>query len=87
MEFHDERGELIAYVGRTIGDEQPELPVSYRFKKSLALFNLHRAAVTGTGAIIVFRRLLPHVCVHEAGFRNVLALMESTLSARFIVVE
>ena len=51
--IHNEHGQLIAYIGRAIGDEEPKYRFPTGFKKSLALFNLHRAAATGARAVIV----------------------------------
>jgi DNA primase len=85
--IHNEHGEhLVAYVGRWPG-EPPEGEDKYRFpanfKKSLVLYNLHRAREhvhAGDGLIVVegfFSGVFP---LWQKGRRNVVAVMGSTLS-------
>jgi Toprim domain/DNA primase catalytic core, N-terminal domain len=80
--IHNEHGQLIAYIGRAIGDEVPKYRFPTGFKKSLALFNLHRAAATGARAAIVVEGFFDCFAVHQAGYPTVVALMGSTLSPR-----
>ena len=41
--IHNERGELVAYAGRSIDGSEPKYKLPAGFHKSLELFNLHRA--------------------------------------------
>ena len=78
--IHNENGELIAYAGRAIDEGEPKYKLPTGFKKSGVLFNLFRAA--GDHTVIVVEGFFDCVKVDQAGFRNVVALMGSSLSAR-----
>ena len=82
--IHDDNGDLVAYTGRAVDRELAEAKGKYRlpdgFKKSFALFNLHRAAEHGNLCLIVVEGFFDCFKVHQAGFPNVVALMGSTLS-------
>lgn len=78
--IHNENGELIAYAGRAIDEGEPKYKLPTGFKKSAVLFNLFRAAVDHT--VIVVEGFFDCVKIDQAGFRNVVALMGSSLSAR-----
>jgi DNA primase len=80
--IHNEHGELVAYVGRALGDEEPKYRFPAGFKKSQVLFNLHRACATGVRTVIVVEGFFDTFAVHQAGYPAVVALMGSTLSAR-----
>jgi DNA primase len=79
--IHDERGELIAYVGRAIDGQEPKYRFPAGFRKSLVLFNLHRACRMGRPEVIVVEGFFDTFAVHQAGYRTVVALMGSTLSS------
>lgn len=79
--IHNEHGELVAYVGRALGDEEPKYRFPAGFKKSQVLFNLHRACATGARTVIVVEGFFDTFAVHQAGYPAVVALMGSTLSA------
>jgi DNA primase len=49
------------------------------FRKSLVLFNLHRAIATKTNTVIVVEGFFDAIAVHQAGY-PVVGLMGSTLS-------
>jgi hypothetical protein len=51
--IHDERGGLVAYAGRAIDAQEPKYRFPAGFRKSLVLFNLHRALATGASTVIV----------------------------------
>jgi hypothetical protein len=51
--IHNEDGELIAYIGRALGDDVPKYRFPTGFKKSRVLFNLHCALATGAREVIV----------------------------------
>ncbi|MCA1559924.1 MAG: toprim domain-containing protein [Acidobacteria bacterium] len=78
--IHDDHGDLIAYVGRAIGNEEPKYRFPAGFKKSHVLFNLHRARATGTREVIVVEGFFDTFAVDQAGCAAVVALMGSTLS-------
>ena len=44
--IHNERGHLVAYVGRAVDNQQPKYRFPAGFRKSEVLFNLHRAKQT-----------------------------------------
>lgn len=79
--IHNERGELVAYAGRTVDDSDEE---RYRFpkgfRKSLELYNLHRALEHGSGTVVVVEGFFGCVRVAEAGCPCV-ALMGSSMSS------
>jgi DNA primase len=53
IQIHYPRGEIVAYAGRSLDDSLPKYKLPVRFRKAVELFNLHRAAVTGSKAAIV----------------------------------
>ena len=78
--IHNAAGELIAYAGRVIDGEEPKYRFPAGFRKSLVLFNLHRAMATKTRTVIVPESFFDAIAVHQAGYPVVVALMGSTLS-------
>ena len=78
--IHDEHGALIAYVGRAIDGQEPKYRFPVGFRKSLALFNLHRVLRIGARTVIVVEGFFDALAVHQAGYATVVALMGSTLS-------
>jgi DNA primase len=79
--IHDENGLLVAYAGRSIDQTEPRYRFPARFRKSLVLFNLHRASVAGKSVIVV-EGFFDCLKVHEAGLPCVVALMGCSLSLR-----
>ncbi len=79
--IHDEDGLLVAYAGRSIDQTEPRYRFPARFRKSLVLFNLHRAADAGKSVIVV-EGFFDCLRVHEAGLPGVVALMGCSLSIR-----
>jgi DNA primase len=79
--IHDENGLLVAYAGRSIDQTEPRYRFPARFRKSLVLFNLHRAAAAGKSVIVV-EGFFDCLRVHEAGLPGVVALMGCSLSIR-----
>lgn len=79
--IHDDSGELVAYAGRAVDDELAREKGKYRlpngFKKSLVVWNLHRA---DSDELIVVEGFFGAIHVHQAGFEDVVALMGSTIS-------
>src|SRR2546428_5896473 len=78
--IHDEHGTLIAYVGRAIDGQEPKYRFPTGFRKSLVLFNLHRALQTGARTVIVVEGFFDALAVHQGDYPAVVALMGSTLS-------
>lgn len=77
--IHNPAGELIAYAGRSTDDSEPRYRLPEGFKKSLALFNLHRLGDLAD-TVIVVEGFIGTMWVHQCGFPNVVALMGSSLS-------
>lgn len=76
----DEIGQLLGYAGRAIDDvTEPKYRLPRGLKKSLVLFNLHRALENGD-TVIVVEGFFGVMQLHQAGFRNVVALMGSFIS-------
>lgn len=84
ISIHDRHGKLVAYAGRWPGIPPEGLP-KYRlprgFRKSLELFNPHRAAIGPmTDPLVVTEGFFGCMHVWQAGYRRVVALMGSVLS-------
>ena len=79
--IHNEDGILVAYAGRNLDQSEPRYRFPLRFRKSLVLFNLHRAIHHGK-AVIVVEGFFDCFNVHQAGFPCVVALMGCSLSRR-----
>jgi DNA primase len=83
--IHDERGELVAYAGRTMDGREPRYLFPPKFPKSQVVFNLHRAVESAArqgGAAIVVEGFFDCLKVHQAGYGNVVALMGASISDR-----
>jgi len=78
--IHDNEGQLVAYAGRSLDDSEPRYLFPPRFRKSQVIFNLHRAAGGSAGYAIVVEGFFDCLRVHQAGYRNVVALMGVSLS-------
>ena len=74
--IHNERGELVAYAGRSIDNSEPKYRFPTGFHKSLVLFNRHR--VNGDHIVLV-EGFVDCIKVSQSGFPCV-ALMGRTLS-------
>jgi len=77
--IHNERGELVAYAGRSDDGAEPKYKMPAGFHKSQVLYNVHR--VTGD-AVVVVEGFFDCMTVWQAGSQGVVALMGSTLSDR-----
>jgi len=79
--IHDERGELVAYAGRSIDGGEPRYKLPAGFHKSLELFNLHRAIGKSNAdrRVVVVEGFFDCLRVTQAGLPCV-ALMGSSLS-------
>jgi len=79
-------GEVVAFGGRTLGDEVPKYlntsttPV---YVKGRGLFALERArrAAAKTGALIVVEGYLDCIALHQAGFTNAVAALGTSFTA------
>jgi len=74
------KGELVAYAGRAIDGSEPEYKFPAGFRKSLELFNLHRAIATGSKCIHLVEGFFDTMKVHQAGFACVVGLAGWCLS-------
>ena len=72
--------ELVGYAGRSIDGEEPKYRLPAGFHKSLELFHLNRAQHAGSDTAIVVEGFFDAAKVWQAGHRNVVALMGSSLS-------
>jgi len=79
--IHDERGQLLAYAGRSIDGAAPKYKLPAGFRKSSVLFNLHRAVTRSHDRVIVVEGFFDCLQVHQAGFPSVVGLMGCSLSA------
>lgn len=83
--IHNAEGQLVAYAGRWPGtppEDQPKYKLPPGFKKSLELFNLHRAIQSdGSQSLVIVEGFFGCVKLHQHGCRKVVALMGSSLSA------
>ena len=78
--IHNERGQLVAYVGRSINENGPKYKLPTDFAKSRVLFNLHRAMTHREQTVIVVEGFFDCLKVHQAGLPCVVALMGCSLS-------
>jgi DNA primase len=78
--IHDSEGQLVTYAGRSIDGSEPRYLFPPGFRKSLVVFNLHRAMAGSAGCAIVVEGFFDCLRVHQAGYRNVVALMGVSLS-------
>ncbi len=83
--IHNAEGEVLAYAGRFPGEPAADMP-KYKlppgFRKSLELFNLDRAIKEPPDTLlIIVEGFFDCMKLHQHGFRKVVALMGSTMSA------
>jgi len=83
--IHSPSGELVAYAGRWPGepsDNTPKYKLPAGFKKSLELFNLHRAIQRQSEEpLVIVEGYFDCIKLWQHGVKRVVALMGSTLSA------
>ena len=79
--IHNAKGQVVAYAGRWPGtppEEQPKYRLPRGFRKSLELFNQHRAAKeSSVEPLIVVEGFFGCMRVSQAGHRRVVSLMGS----------
>jgi DNA primase len=78
--IHDQWGRLVAYCGRCVDGTAPRYKLPAGFRKSLTLFNLHRAAACGEDGVVVVEGFFDCMKIYQAGFPCAVALMGATLS-------
>lgn len=81
--LHDGEGRRVAYAGRSLDDSEPRYLFPPGFPKSRVVYNLHRAVGEATGqagCAIVVEGFFDCLRIHQSGYRNVVALMGSSLS-------
>jgi len=79
----NERGELVAYAGRSLDQSEPKYKFPAGFKKSEVLFNLNHVLALpqkGSDLVIVVEGFFDCIKVQQAGLPSVVALMGSSLS-------
>jgi len=83
--IHNAKGEVVAYAGRfpgEPGEETPKYKLPQGFRKSLELFNIDRASKEPADKpLIIVEGFFGCMKFHQFGFRKVVALMGSTMSA------
>ena len=80
--IHDSAGELVAYCGRALTPEQikeEKYKLPKDFFKSLVVYNLHRQEPE-TKTLIVVESFISVVKLYQAGFKNVVSFMGSSMS-------
>lgn len=80
--IHNSRGELLAYAGRAVNGVEPKYKLPIGFRKSLEIYNIHRAATAGSDRAIIVEGYFDCLRVYQAGFRCVVALMGCALSGQ-----
>ena len=78
--IHDPEGQLVAHAGRSLDDGEPRYLFPPGFHKSQVVFNLHRAVWESARWALVVEGFFDCLRVHQAGYRNVVALLGVSLS-------
>jgi DNA primase len=73
-------GELVAYAGRSLDSSEPEYKFPPGFKKTLELYNLHRAIATGSKRVVVVEGFFDTMNTYQAGFPCTVGLLGASLS-------
>ena len=83
--IHNVNGEVVAYAGRWPGeppDGTPKYKLPTGFRKGQEVFNLDRAIKEMTERpLVIVEGFFDAIKLHQHGYRNVAALMGSTMSA------
>jgi DNA primase len=83
----DEQGRVIAFGGRTLGDDQikylnsPESPI-YTKGHHLFAFHLAREAIKSQDSVIVVEGYFDAITAHQYGFQNAVATLGTALTER-----
>lgn len=83
--IRDSRGSVIAFSGRTLGNEQPKYlnsPETILFRKSKVLYNFHsaRAEIKRTNQIVLFEGFADVIKAWSSGVHNAVATMGTALT-------
>lgn len=83
----NERGKVIAFGGRVLGDGQPKYlnsPESPLYSKSSVLYGYHlaRSAARQSGRVVVVEGYFDCLSLHQNGIENVVASCGTSLTAR-----
>ena len=83
--IHDSQGRVIAFGGRSLGDEQPKYlnsPETQLFDKGKTLFALDKAkdAITKLDQAVVVEGYFDAIALHAVGISNVVASLGTALS-------
>lgn len=83
--IHDSQGNVVAYAGRWPGEpseDTPKYKLPQGFRKSLELFNIDRAIKEpAEKPLVIVEGFFDCMKLHQNGWRKVVALMGSTMSA------
>ncbi|MCC6487133.1 MAG: transposase [Candidatus Hydrogenedentes bacterium] len=79
--FVDGRRRKRGNAGRVLGGGGPKYILPHGFRKSLEIFNVHRAATAGSDRVIVVEGYFDCLRVNQAGFRCVVGLTGRRRSA------
>jgi DNA primase len=74
-------GKVLAYAGRSIDGSEPRWKLPNGFRKSLELFHLDEAIVSGSDCCVLVEGFFACMWVYQCGYPSVVALMGSSLSA------
>ncbi|MBK5961275.1 hypothetical protein CCR97_24160 [Rhodoplanes elegans] len=77
--IHDRAGTLLAYCGRALGDQQPELTFPNNFQPEGVIFNANRAT---SGELHLVREPLEVLTAHQAGLENVVCFLTEGITAQ-----
>ena len=82
--IHNAKGQLVAYAGRSIvAEEKDKYQLPKGFRKSLEVFNLHRAiAEKSDRPLVIVEGFFDCFRLWQHGIRRVVAIMGSSLSQR-----
>lgn len=81
--IHDDRGRVVAFGGRVLGDTQPKYlnsPETDIFSKGRVPFNLHRIPSTPGGSLVIVEGYMDVVGLAQGGVTNVIAVMGTALT-------
>ena len=84
--IQDQRGNVIGFGGRVIGEGEPKYlnsPETPLFEKGRELYGLHQArkAIQGEDAVLVVEGYMDVVALAQFGFRNVVAALGTAINA------
>ena len=75
--IHDAQGQLVAYCGRTVSDENPSYFFPKDFQSAEHIFNAH---LLNEGPLTLVREPLSVLKAHEGGIDNIVAFLTGTIS-------